>query len=278
MPRIALALLMTAGLLVLPPAASAEVYQWTDGQGRLHYTQDLGAVPASQRDEAGSATRGPSRVQTYVTPRAVATRSSRTRSRGVVRIPFEKRGNAMLVEVRVNDLVSAPFLVDTGATDVAIPSWVAEQAGIFVGPDTPRASYRTANGVVTKPVVFLDSLQVGEARLEGVRASISDSMDVGLLGGTFFNNFTFQVDPAAHVITAVRNDRVRSGLSEQQWRQRFGAARARLSELDRYLADNHFTRESRVEELETHRIELLHQLEKLEDEANRSDVPQAWRE
>jgi clan AA aspartic protease (TIGR02281 family) len=278
MPRSALLVVMTAGLLVLPPAISAEIYQWTDGQGRLHYTQNLSDVPAPQREAALGAASAPSRLQTYATPRPAGSTQRRSGSRSVMHIPFEKHGNAMLVHVRVNDRVTAPFLVDTGASDVAIPTWVADQAGILVGPDTPRATYQTANGLVTKPVVSLDSLEVGHARVEDVRASISDSMDVGLLGGTFFNNFTFQVDPAAHVITVVRNDRVRSGLSEQQWRQRFRAARGRLTELERYLADNDFARESRVAELESHRTELVQALEELEDEANRSQVPQAWRE
>ena len=76
----------------------------------------------------------------------------------------------------------------------------------WIGPETPYRRYTTANGIIAKPVVTLDSIQAGEARLEQVSASISSTMEVGLLGAAFFNNFTFQIDPAANVIAVVVND------------------------------------------------------------------------
>jgi clan AA aspartic protease (TIGR02281 family) len=196
----------------------------------------------------------------------------------VLRIPFEKRGDMMVVDAILNDRVTATFLVDTGASDVSIPAAVADQLGIQVGPDTPYVDYTTANGVVSKPVITLDSVQTGEARVEQVRASISSSMNVGLLGGAFFNNFTFQIDPAAHVITAVLNDRVRAGYSEIQWRQRFQHIRNEIARLEKYIEENHFFRASRVAQLEEGRAALERELEALDEEADRADVPHAWRE
>jgi clan AA aspartic protease (TIGR02281 family) len=184
----------------------------------------------------------------------------------------------MFVSVTLNDRVSAPFLVDTGASDVSIPAELAGRLGIQVGPDTPRRSYRTANGIIANPIVTLDSVQAGEARLEQVRASISSTMEVGLLGGAFFNNFTFQIDPAANVIAVVVNDRVRAGRSEAQWREQFQRVRGDLARLERYIDENHFTRESRVTGLEEKRTELEGKLQALEEEADRAEVPQAWRE
>ena len=160
----------------------------------------------------------------------------------------------------MNDRVSAPFLVDTGASDVSIPAELASRLGIQVGPDTPHRRYTTANGVIANPVITLDSVQAGEARLEQVRASINSTMDVGLLGGAFFNNFTFQIDPAANVIAVVLNDRVRAGRSETQWRQQFQRVRGDLARLERYIDENHFTRASRVAGLEEKRAELEDEL------------------
>lgn len=275
-------LALAAALLLVAPGAGAEIYRWTDARGHVHFTEDLSQVPADQRTAAEEAarrrSRAPSRLQTYEQPARTSVPRAYGGAPRVLQIPFVKRGGAMLVQVRINDRVTAPFLVDTGASDVAIPSAVAARAGIRVGPDAPRALYQTANGVVSKPLVTLDSVEVGEARMEGVRGSISDSMEVGLLGGTFFNNFTFQVDPAAGVITLVRNDRVRSGLSERQWRERFRELRGQLGRVERYLSENELTSRGRVAQLEQARDALAEELEMLEREADRADVPQTWRE
>jgi len=184
----------------------------------------------------------------------------------------------MVVNVTLNDRVSGLFLVDTGASDVSIPAALASQLGIRVGPDTPYRQYSTANGVIANPIVTLDSVQAGEARLERVRASISSTMEVGLLGGAFFNNFTFQIDPAANVISATLNDRVRAGRTETQWRHQFRRVRGDLARLERYMDENHFTRESRIAGLEEKRAKLEGEIEALEEEADRAEVPQAWRE
>ena len=271
--------LLACASLGLAPAAVAEIYQWVDEAGRVHFTQDLGQVPRDQRRDAVEHAHREDRpeVQVYRAPSPPAA-AARAPSGRPLSIPFEKRGNSMWVYVRLNDRVTAPFIVDTGASDVSIPAAVADQAGIAVGPETPYATYQTANGTVRHPIVQVDSVEVGGARVEGVRGSINASMTVGLLGGTFFNNFTFQIDPAAQVITLVPNARVRGGLSERQWRERFARAHGRLAVLERYMAENHFTRASRVRELEAKRAELEAAVDTLDAEADRAGVPEAWRD
>jgi clan AA aspartic protease (TIGR02281 family) len=251
----------------------------------VHFTQDLSQVPAAQRAEAErrAAAPRPDRLQTYSTSApgdgsTVRPGRRQPRSGEMLRIPFDKRGDMMVVEVTLNDRVTAPFIVDTGASDVSIPSTLADQLGIRIGPETPYRRYTTANGIITKPLITLDSVQAGEARLEQVRASVSSTMSVGLLGGAFFNNFTFQIDPAASQIAVVLNDRVRAGLSESEWREQFQRLRGDLLRLERYIEENHFTRRSRVAGLEEKRVELEGRLQALEEEADRALVPQAWRD
>ena len=49
-------------LLALAPfAAGAEIYQWTDEQGRVHYTQDLNQVPPRHRSQAELRAQAPHR-------------------------------------------------------------------------------------------------------------------------------------------------------------------------------------------------------------------------
>tara|TARA_B110000858_G_scaffold179560_1_gene216341 strand:+ start:18149 stop:18694 length:546 start_codon:yes stop_codon:yes gene_type:complete len=82
------------------------------------------------------------------------------------------------------------FLLDTGATDVAIPESIALAAGLQRG-NTSRAS--TANGVVTVYSTRVDELTLGNIVLEGVNASITTSMagDTILLGMSALRQIEF---------------------------------------------------------------------------------------
>jgi clan AA aspartic protease (TIGR02281 family) len=259
--------------------AAGEVYRWTDDDGREHFSGTLSEVPASRRAEALDSTRReatPSRLQTFEAPAAKA-RGVRARG-GPLHIPYEAQGNAMLVQVRINDRVTAPFYVDTGAGDVVLPAAVAARAGVMIGPDTPREIYGTANGFVRQPVVTLEAVEVGEARVENVRGSVSESMPVGLLGTSFFNHFTMQIDPAARVLTLTPNPNMHGGVGQAEWSERFRTLRARQARIEAYLEDGALTDDDRARELAKRRDEIAAELEALEDEANRAEVPAAWRE
>lgn len=262
---------------VLP--TRGEIYSWTDASGQVHFTEDLNRVPAPHRSTARVATSAPSRLQTYSSraSRGSGPRPARSAFGQLMRIPFVPRGTLMMVEVELNDRITLPFLVDTGASGIAIPESAALELGLPIGPGVPRTVVQTANGTIAVPVVKLDSVQVGPARVEHVEAFASSSMGMGLLGGTFFNNFVYQVDSAAGVIILRPNDRVRGGYSEAQWRERFHLLRGPLAELEAYLARGKLLRASRVGELEAHRARLETELEELEREANLAQVPHAWR-
>jgi clan AA aspartic protease (TIGR02281 family) len=282
MPRLGRSLAFGLALLVSAPAgAGAEVYRWTDDEGREHFAGSLAEVPPAARAEAEAAAgrAAPSRFQSFDSPAAPPAAATRPARRGAaLHIPYEQHGNAMLVHVRLNDRVTAPFLVDTGATDVVVPAAVAERAGVMIGADTPRQTYATANGLISQPVVVFEAVEVGEARVESVRGSVSDSMGVGLLGTSFFNHFTMQIDPAARVITLIENPGMRGGANEHQWSERFRVLRERQARLDDFLSDGELTDPVRRRQLEARRDELAAALEELDDEANRAGVPAAWRE
>ena len=124
----------------------------------------------------------------------------------------------------------------------------------------------------------LDSVQVGDARVERVRGSISESMSVGLLGGTFFNNFTFQIDPAANVITLIPNANVRAGANPEEWRARFRELRSDLAKLDHHLSNGILTNDRRAAELAERRERLVAEIAALDEEADAAGVPHGWRE
>lgn len=275
-------------LAFAPLAAAAEIYQWTDEQGRIHFTQDLSQVPARHRSQAELRAMAPpeaGRLQTYSQPAAPAPAGSATRAAAgrEVRVSVARAGTGMIVNVLVDGSVMAPFLVDTGATDVLIPAALAKRLGIQPGPETRSKSYRTANGIVTQATVMLRSVDLGGAVVENVPASISPSMEIGLLGLSFFNHFTYHIDAAAGVLTLVPNDLAESGgilggRSEAQWRAEYQDLHARLEAVDQEYARKSTSKAREREHLEEQRAALLGDLALLEAEADRARVPMRWRD
>lgn len=277
---------------LLAGSASAEIYRWTDSEGRLHFTERLEQVPLDQREAAvESVMRSsepepapdpldePFESETWEPERAQppVARLRAQRSNQVI-VPFVREGTLMRVDAVLNDTVQAPFLVDTGASGVSLPSELAQQLGIRVRPDTPHIRVVTANGVVTRPVVRLDAVEIGGARVEGLYATLNPSMDIGLLGGAFFNNFIYRVDAGAGTITLTPTDLLRGGMGEGDWRRRFRSLIDPLTRLNEHLASDVVRRQAEKERLEQRRRELEGALEELQTEANRLDVPHAWRQ
>ena len=121
------------------------------------------------------------------------------------------------------------------------------------------------------------ALQRAGARVENLEATLNPSMEVGLLGGSFFNNFVYRVDAAESVITLAPNEGMRAGLDAEAWRARFAQLRAPLARLEAHLQTVQ-ARDPERQVLEAHRLELRAALQALDAEADRQRVPQNWRE
>ena len=66
------------------------------------------------------------------------------------------------------------FLVDTGATDVAIPAYLQEKLGLTA---TGSGMAQTANGVVRVARTSIDTLRIGDIVLHDVRANLNPGMN-----------------------------------------------------------------------------------------------------
>lgn len=291
-----LTLLLFLSVSFAVPGANAEVYRWTDTNGNIRFTQDLGQVPVDQRPGAKLELEKLKRtraIQTYDAPSpparraptATAKSSSLSTSSGRIhRIRVAKTGNSLRVMVRLNNTLNVPFLIDTGASDVVVPIEVARQLGIAVeGKGVRTQRYSTANGIVESAQIRLDSVSLGTARALNVAASVSDSMSVGLLGLTFFQHFDYQVYPGKGLVILTENNLeeeglIRGGRSEAQWRAQFTGLRRRVEKTEARIEDIAFSRTRKREraevELERHRAHF----EILENEADDAHVPFAWRE
>jgi clan AA aspartic protease (TIGR02281 family) len=268
-----------ASSLLIASAAVAEIYRWTDEDGTVHFTQDLGQVPPKHRNAAAkpAPANAAGRIQTYDSASSSPRAGSSRESNRVIRIPFERRGSLMWVEATVNDDTRVPFLIDTGASGVSLPVEVVADLGIPIHAGTPRITVSTANGLVQVPLIEVDSVQLGLARVENLQATVNPTMDVGLLGGSFFNNFHYSVDAAAGVITLAPNDGMRGGDTADQWRERFRSLRSSIDRLESYLGSREITRENKRRELEGNLATLKDSLQELEIQANQARVPQTWR-
>jgi aspartyl protease family protein len=85
---------------------------------------------------------------------------------------------------------SVTFMLDTGATGVAIPQDIASYLGI---PRGRAFSTQTANGRSTSYAANLDRVSVGEIELQNVRAAIAPGlqMEEVLLGMSFLKHIEF---------------------------------------------------------------------------------------
>lgn len=81
------------------------------------------------------------------------------------------------------------FVVDTGATDVALSQADADRIGLKY-QDGQRGLSSTANGAVQTWRLTLDSVRVGDVEVRGVQASVlGASMPYVLLGNSFLGRF-----------------------------------------------------------------------------------------
>jgi clan AA aspartic protease (TIGR02281 family) len=109
-------------------------------------------------------------------------------------VKIEKRGNTYRVPVRINQTITLPFLLDTGATDLVIPADVALtliRAGALTSSDfIGKSHYSLANG--SEEVgdrVIIREVQVGGYAVRNVTASISPPQGEPLLGQSFLSKF-----------------------------------------------------------------------------------------
>ncbi len=290
--RIARGFLLGAIVLFCFPT-SAEIYRWVDASGKLHFTQNLGQVPALYRATAkarAEAPKGPTPIQHYTPPKPPARidgtrRSKRSKQAGKThRIRVERAGSSMRVMVRLNDELDVPFILDTGATYVTVPSWAVKELGLAVdGPGVRTIPMTTANGVRYAPVVTLDSVRLGTAVVNNVAGTANDTMSVGLLGLSFFNHFSYNIDAARGLVTLTENSlaedgALRGGRSRGQWRDQFRGAQFQIESAKSILDDLPPGRTQKRTRVGNFLAKAVENLELLEREADEARVPFTWRD
>ena len=118
-------------------------------------------------------------------PRVVS-RTGADGSAPVLVVRQDRRGH-YVVPGTING-VDVEFLLDTGATGVALPHALAQRLGLVSGPPVEIV---TASDVIPGYLVTLDEVSVGPLSLHRVRGSVSEHRigDQVLLGMSFLRHF-----------------------------------------------------------------------------------------
>jgi len=120
-------------------------------------------------------------------------------SNGAAMVVLEQdRSGHYVAEGEINGQ-AVTFLVDTGATDVALPESTARALGLQFGP---RVKVMTAAGPATAWMTRLDEVAIGDIRRRNVRASItSGEFDGILLGMSFLRHYSLAQQDGKLVIS-----------------------------------------------------------------------------
>lgn len=116
----------------------------------------------------------------------------------VVGIPLHRSGNHFVVDASPAPGRNMRLLIDTGASVTILTPDVLEQQGIRYQDTGKIRVFSTANGPVRTPIYKLDSLTVGDWKVNQLEVGVLDlkgGSDIdGLLGMNFLRHFQFYID------------------------------------------------------------------------------------
>lgn len=126
---------------------------------------------------------------------------------GKVVIRFTPGAKQIWVEAQLNGRKTQQFIIDTGASQVTIPSETAHALGIAIDDETPVIPVSTASGIELAYEVELDSIELQGMRVHNIKTLILDipSMpQLGLLGANFLEHFQVEIDSTRGVLRLKR--------------------------------------------------------------------------
>jgi hypothetical protein len=182
---------------VLP--AAAQFYRWVDAHGKLHYAGSLHDIPEQFRSRAESLSL---RNSPPATPGAAPGGPERIGAAGA-QVRFTP-GQRILVDVRLNERTGARLLLDTGADRTLINPQALSAAGVQLSRVAARGRMHGVTGSDEVVYVVLDSLEVGQARVERLPVAayeMGSRESDGLLGRDFLDQFNVSIDSSRGVVT-----------------------------------------------------------------------------
>lgn len=198
--RGSLVLVLAVATLAVAGPARADVYRFTDERGDVHYVEGLDNVPERYRAHAARIGLRPRPDP----PAAVANpgAGSQSAASGTTTLRFPP-GNRIIVDVRINGSTPARLQLDTGADRTLVNPHVLAAAGASVR-SAMTGEIRGVTGADTALAFLIDSLQVGEARVDRMLVigyDMNQADSDGLLGRDFLDRFTVNIDSAQGTVS-----------------------------------------------------------------------------
>ena len=188
---IAGALLQILLLVLISRSHAVDFFRWIDQNGVVHFTDSIHNIPEARRSTAV-------RIKGQEPARPAAPSKVSPATAAKASIPFEKRGQVVVVEVMLNNTVPVRLVVDTGATYTMISAATAKELSIDPQRAQRTMPFQTANGVIQAPLANLESVIVGGMEMKNLTAAIHDAVPsaqvAGLLGLNFLSNFRLDID------------------------------------------------------------------------------------
>ena len=128
----------------------------------------------------------------YTPQRNIFNRNEYGSKKGVQIVPIKSRHYGIpIIDVKFNDRYTFEMMLDTGASGILITPAMAKKLKVhqegFAYISTP------SNNRVKMPVGRVYSVGVGEFEQKNLAVITSNSMDIGLLGQSFFGNYDITI-------------------------------------------------------------------------------------
>lgn len=185
--RAAGSVLVFLALAAVAGPAAAELYQWTDGEDVIHYTQDARTIPRPYRDGARTVPAPHARPPAATAPDAGLDPTV---------VPY-RAGAPIVVPVRLNGTPLA-LILDTGADRTVVSPSAIARAGLS-GPAGAAVNIVGVTGGSVATELTVASVDVAGARVGPLTILVHDVAVQGadgLLGRDVLDAFTLTVDAA----------------------------------------------------------------------------------
>ena len=142
----------------------------------------------------------PESAPAVMTARAAPTSPSGSAAGRTVTLQSDRRGH-FVVDARV-DGRPVDFLIDTGASMIALRESAAARLGVHLTPRDYTARAQTANGVAKAAPVMLNRVEVNGITVRDVRAFVmaDEALGVNLLGMSFLSRVKWTYDKGRLVL------------------------------------------------------------------------------